>query len=89
MQVLLLKKVKPAGERGSVLSGWPGGGTADPTGGRSACGGPPAPGGGQTDRGVLRAARPRRHRVPGGGGEEEQPGAQTHRTHLPGGLTLA
>lgn len=46
----------------------------------------PSPGGGKTDRGVVRQARPRRDRVPGGRGEEEQPGAEAYGSDIPGGV---
>lgn len=46
----------------------------------------PSSGGGKTDRGVVREARSQRDRVPGGRGEEEQPGAEADSTDIPGGV---
>lgn len=77
------------GERRGVQRRRPRGGPADPPSGRNPCGGSPAPGRGPSNSRIVRPEGPRRHRISGGGGEEEQPGAETDGSDLPGSLTFA
>lgn len=48
-----------------------------------------APGSGAADSGVVRSQGAQRHRVLGHRGQEVQPGAQAHGTHLLGGVASA